>query len=344
MRIRALLSACVAAFGLIVSPVAHAGDYVLKATHRIAGEGGWDYLSYDASSNRLYVTRGTRIQVVDPDSGQLVAEIPDTPGVHGVALALDLGKGYTSNGRGNSITVFDLDRLRTLTQVATPDADNPDFIVYDAVSRRVFAFNGRSHDASVIDATTDRIVATIALAGKPESAVVDGRGKVFVAIEDRNEIQVIDARSAHVNASWTVTGCDEPAGLAIDTESQRLFVGCHNRVMAIVSSEAGATVATLPIGAGVDAVVFDTLTKQAFSSQGDGTLTVVRAETGDRFSVQQTVATPSGARTMALNPRTHELYLVTAEYDETAGANQPGVRRTMRPGTFRLLVLAPQAN
>jgi DNA-binding beta-propeller fold protein YncE len=338
-----LAALCAAA---LLPLAAQAGDYALEASYRLGGEGGWDYLVCDPDTGRLFITRGNRVQVVDPATGKLLGEIADTAGVHGVALAVDLGKGYTSNGRDSSVTVFDLATLRTLAKVATPGGDNPDFIVYDAASHRVFAFNGRSHDATVIDTGSDRVVATLALAGKPEAAVADGRGHVFVAIEDRNSLSRIDSAAARVTANWPLPGCDEPSGLALDAAAQRLFVGCHNRVMQVVNAESGAPVATLPIGDGVDAAAFDAQAQLAFSSQGDGTLTVVKAEGGDRYRVQQTAATMAGARTMALNPRTHEVYLVSAEFGAAPApsASQPRPRRPMQPGSFTLLVLAPKAD
>jgi YVTN family beta-propeller protein len=323
-----------------------AGEYALKATHRLGGEGGWDYLSCDPETGRLFITRGDRVQVVDSASGALLGEIADTPGVHGVALASDLGKGYASNGRAGSVTVFDLKTLRTLVTVDLPGADNPDFIAYDAFSRRIFAFNGRSHNASVVDATTDRVIATIPLSGKPEAAVADGRGRVFVEIEDRNTIAAIDSAGARVVATWSLPGCDEPAGLAMDNAEHRLFAACHNRVLKVVNADTGATVASLPIGSGVDAAAFDAQSRLVFSSQDDGTLTIIKAEGNDHYRVQQTAATLAGARTMALNSRTHEVFLVTAEFGEAAApsASQPRPRRAMKPRSFTLLVLAPTAD
>ena len=324
--------------------VALAGDYTLKAAHVLGGEGGWDYLSCDEETGRLFIARGDRVQVIDPASGRLLGEIADTPGVHGVALASDLGKGYTSNGRDGSVTVFNLKTLRVLGKVSLPGAENPDFIAYDAFSHRIFAFNGRSHDASVIDAATDRVVATISLSGKPEAAVSDERGRVFVEIEDRNTVVTIDSAEARVTATWALPGCDEPAGLALDRAAHRLFVACHNGLMKIVNADSGAIVASLPIGNGVDAAAFDAQSGLVFSSQNDGTLSIIQSAGDDNYRVQQTVATQLGARTMALNSRTHEVYLVTAEFGAAAepSASQPRPRRPVKPDSFTLLVLAPR--
>ena len=263
--------------------VALAGDYTLKAAHVLGGEGGWDYLSCDEETGRLFIARGDRVQVVDPASGRLLGEIADTPGVHGVALARDLGKGYTSNGRDGSVTVFNLKTLRRLAKVSLPSAENPDFIAYDTFSRRIFAFNGRSHNASVVDADTDRVVATISLSGKPEAAVSDGRGHVFVEIEDRNTIVAIDSAEARVVATWALPGCDEPAGLAMDSAAHRLFVACHNRVLQVVNADSGAAVASVPIGSGVDAAAFDAQLGLVFSSQNDGTLSIIRSAGEDHY-------------------------------------------------------------
>ncbi len=324
---------------VLFSASASAGDYVLKNKFTLGGEGGWDYLSYDAPSNRLFISRGTRVQVVDPDKGTVIAEIADTPGVHGIAIANDLGKAYTSNGRDNSVTVFDLNTLKTLARISTSGGENPDFIAYDAVSKRVLTFNGRSHNASVIDAATDKLVATIPLSGKPEAAVADGNGRMFVDIEDKNEIAVIDTGKAQVTASWPLAGCDEPAGLAIDVKSHRLFAGCHNKLLFVVNSDNGKVLMNLPIGAGVDANAFDAATMQVFSSQGDGTLTIIKEDSADKFSVQQNAITQRGARTMALNTNNHDVYLVAAEYDEAPAVDGQRPRRTMRPGSFTLLVM-----
>ncbi len=328
-------------FAIAVSSAAAAGEYTLKHKFKIGGEGSWDYLTYDAPSNRLFITRGTRVQVVDPSTGVVVAEIADTPGVHGVALASDVGKGYASNGRDNSVSVFDLKSLKTLAKIPTVGGENPDFIAYDGVTKHVVAFNGRSHNASVIDTVTDKLIATIPLSGKPEAAVADGQGMMFVDIEDKNEIAAIDMRKNAVVKSWPLPGCDEPAGLAIDTITRRLFVGCHNKLMVVLNADNGKVVTTLTIGEGVDANAFDAETKQILSSQSDGTLTVIKEESADKFTVLQNVATQRGARTMALNPKSHEIYLVSAEFNEPAAIEgQPKPRRTMKADTFTLLVMS----
>jgi len=318
-------------------------QYELKQKFTLGGEGGWDYLTYDPVGKRLFISRSTRVQVVDPEKGTVLAEIPNTTGVHGIALAQDLGKGFTSNGGENSVTVFDLNALKETAKIQLEGAQNPDAIVYEPVSKRVFTFNGRSKNASAIDATNNAIVATIPLDGKPEFAAADGNGMVYVNIEDKSELQSIDARRAKVTDTWPLTGCEEPSGLAMDQKHRRLFAGCHNRVMAIVNADSGKVVTTVPIGQGVDANNFDPATELAFSSNGDGTLTVVHEDSPDMFSVAQSAQTQRGARTMALNPNNHEVYLVTAEIEEQPPAEgQTRPRRTMKPGTFSLLVMAKQ--
>lgn len=319
-----------------------AADYALKRTLVLGGEGGWDYLTYDASRGRLFISRGTHVQVVDPEKGSLLGDIPDTPGVHGIALADELGKGFISNGRDNSITVFDLATLETLAKIRTEGGVNPDFIAYDSVSKRIFAFNGRSHNASVIDAVGLRLLAAIPLEGKPEAAVTDGRGLMFVNIEDKNQITELDTRQAVVTRSWPVPGCEQPAALAIDRESHRLFAGCLNRLLAILDAESGQVVAGLPIGEGVDAAAFDPETKLTFSAQGDGTVTIVKM-IGGQYAVVQNIVTRPGARTLALNPKNHDVYLVTAEFEASPPAEgQKRPQRIMKPGTFMLLVLGAE--
>src|SRR6266481_1977373 len=314
--------------------------YKLKQKFVIGGDGGWDYLTYDPAGKRLFISRGTRVQVVDPEKGTVVAEIPNTPGVHGIALAQDLGKGFTSNGRENTITVFDLKTLKETARIKLDGGENPDAILYDAASKRVFAFNGRSKNATVIDAASGNAVGNIALDGKPEFAAEDGKGLVFVNIEDKNEVQVIDARKATVLHSWPMAGCDEPSGLAMDQKHRRLFAGCGNKVMAVVNADDGKVITTIPIGQGVDANGFDPGTELAFSSNGDGTLTVVHEDSADKFTLLRNAETQRTARTMALDTKTHDVFLVAAEFEEQPPAEgQTRPRRTMKPGTFTLLVM-----
>ena len=317
------------------------GHYELKQKFTLGGDGAWDYLTYDPVGKRLFISRATRVMVVDPANGALLAEIPDTAGVHGIALANDLGRGFTSNGRDNTVTVFDLKTLKESARIKLEGAENPDAILYDPASKRVFTFNGRSKNATAIDAAAGKIIANIPLDGKPEFAAADGKGMVYVNIEDKSEITQIDARNAAPVKSWPLAPCEEPSGLAMDVKHRRLFAGCHNKMMAVLDADTGKVVATPPIGQGVDANAFDPQSNLAFSSNGDGTLTVIREDAPDNFTVVENAQTQRFARTMALNPDTHDIYLVTAEIEETppaAGEQRP--RRTMKPGTFTLLVMS----
>ncbi len=314
--------------------------YKLASMAAVGGDGGWDYLTYDASTKRLFISRGSHVMVVDPAKGTVVGDIAATTGVHGIAVAPELAKGFTSNGRDNSVTVFDLKTLAPITVVKI-DGKNPDAIVYDPASKRVFVFNGASHDATILDAQTNAVVGTVPLGGKPEFAAPDGKGNMYVNVEDTAEIVAIDARNAKETKRFKVAPCEDPSGLAMDIKNRRIFIGCSNKIMGIVDPDAGKVVATVPIGAGSDAIGFDAATNLAFSSNGEGTLTVVHEDSPNAFSVLQTATTQPLARTMALDPTTHDVYLVTADFDQTPPA-QPGGRpqRTMKPGTFRVLVMS----
>jgi YVTN family beta-propeller protein len=315
-------------------------QYQLKQKYVLSGDGGWDYLTFDPAGKRLFISRGTHVMVVDPYKGSVVGDIPDTAGVHGIALAQDLGKGFTSNGRENTVTVFDLKTLKQTSKIKL-DADNPDAIIYDPASKRVFTFNGRSKNATVIDAANGTVVANIPLDGKPEFAAADGKGTVFVNIEDKNELTSIDAKKAAVVKSWPLAPCEEPSGLAMDQKHRRLFAGCGNKLMAVVNADTGKVVTTVPIGEGVDANSFDPETQLAFSSNGrDGTLTVVHEDSPDKFTVVENATTQKFARTMALDTTNHDVYEVTAEIEEAPPAKEgERPRRSMKPGTFTLLVV-----
>src|SRR5215467_5973252 len=314
-------------------------QYQLKQKFTIGGDGGWDYLTYDPEGKRLFISRSTRVQVIDPAKGTVITEIPNTTGVHGIALAQDLGKGFTSNGRDNTITVFDLKTLKTTGKIKI-EGENPDAIIYDPSSKRVFAFNGRSKNATVIDAAAGTVVGNIPLDGKPEFGVADGKGMVFVNIEDKSEVTSIDAKKAAVVKSWPLAPCEEPSGLAMDLKNRRLFAGCHNKMMAVMDADTGKVIATPAIGQGVDANAFDADKQLAFSSNGDGTLTVVHEDSPDKFSVLENAETQRGARTMALDTNNHDVYLVTAEFEEAPPAKEgERPRRTMKPGSFTLLVM-----
>lgn len=338
--VAALLCGLAASAALPARAPAQGAPY--RVLHRTVtgGDGGWDYLTVDAPGRRVFISRGTRVMVVDLRGDSLAGTIPSTPGVHGIALAPELGKGFTSNGRDSSVTVFDLRTLATVRSVRGTGR-NPDAILYDPATRRVFTFNGGSSSATAIDAARGTIAGTVTLAGKPEAAVLDGAGHVWVNIEDKSEIEEFDARTLRSLGHWALEGCEEPSGLAIDRAHGRLFSVCSNRTMAVTSMATHRVVATVPIGDGADGAAFDPSTGMAFSSNGDGTMTVVHQDAPDRYSVVQTLATQRGARTIALDPATHRVYTVTAELGAApaATADNPRPRRPVVPGTFTLLTI-----
>jgi len=309
--------------------------------HRInaGGEGGWDYVTVDPEGNRLFLSRGTHAMVIDLGRDSVVGDIPNTAGIHGVALAPELNRGFTSNGRDSSVTIFDYKTLATIAVVKIP-ASNPDAILYDPGTKRVFTFNGGTSNATAIDATKGTVLGTVDLGGKPEAGVSDG-GKVYVNIEDKSEIAVFDPKTLVVEARWPLAPCEEPSGLAIDAVHHRLFAGCSNKTMAIVDMRTGKVVASPAVGAGVDAAGFDPATQLAFTSNGEGSITVVHEDTPDKYTVVETAPTQRGARTMAVNPKTHRLYTVTAEFGPTPAptADRPRPRPPMIPGTFVVLEL-----
>ena len=313
------------------------GYHLLKKIE-VGGEGGWDYLFADADAHRLYISHATKVVVIDTESGSKIGEIPDTKGVHGIAVAEKLGKGFTSNGRDDSVTIFDLKTLKRISDVKV--GKNPDAIIYDAASNHVFTFNGGSSDTTAIDADSGKVVGTIALGGKPEFATVDGKGTVFVNIEDKSEVVQIDSKKLAAKAHWSIAPGEEPSGMAIDLKNHRLFIVCSNKKMIVLNSETGKVVADLPTGDGTDAAAFDPNTKLAFSSNGEGTLTVIREDSADKFSVVENVATQRGARTMALDPKTNRIYLATAAFGETPAptAERPRPRPAIVPNSFVILV------
>jgi DNA-binding beta-propeller fold protein YncE len=326
------------AWAAAASPAPSSGYHVLK-TYTVGGDGGWDYLTADSDARRVYISRSTHVIVMDADSGKIVGDIPDTPGVHGIALAPELGRGFTSNGREGTVSIFDIKTLAPISKVKA--GENPDAILYDPATKRVFTFNGRSHDSTAIDAATGKVLATIKLDGKPEFAASDAKGEIFVNIEDKSELTAIDPNKLEVKATWPLAPCTEPSGLSIDREHRRLFVGCDNKMMAVVDGNNGKVIATPPIGDGVDATRFDAETGLAFASCGqDGVLTVVKEESPGKFSAEN-VPTELGARTMALDSKTHNVYVVTAKFGPppAATADNPHPRPTILPGSFVVLVV-----
>jgi len=311
--------------------------YHVTATYKLGGEGGWDYLLTDPDARRVYISRGTHVMVIDADSGKAVGDIADTQGVHGIALAPELGKGFTSNGREGTVSVFDIKTLAVSGKVKV--GDNPDAILYDPATKRVFTFNGRSQDSTVIDGASGKVLGTIKLDGKPEFAASDAKGEIFVNIEDKSELVAIDPNKLEVKAKWPLAPCTEPSGLAIDRKNRRLFVGCDNKMMAVVDADSGKVLATPAIGDGVDATAFDPETGLAFASCGEGLLTVVKEESG-KFTAEN-VPTKARARTMALDTKTHNVFVVTADFGPAPAptTDQPHPRPPMLPNSFVVLVL-----
>jgi len=335
-----IISVCLAFLVLVVAPVAAAPNYHVAHRYVLGGDGGWDYLTYDPASKRLFISRSTHVMVVDPLTGKIVGDIPNTPGVHGIVLAPELGKGFTSNGADGTVTVFDLQTLRTLTTIHT-SAQNPDGIVYDPATKRVLTFNGRGNDATVIDAQTNTVVATVPLGGRPEFPVADGKGMVYDNIESTSEIVAIDSQKAAIVARYPLGTCQTPSGLSMDRVNRRLFTACRGE-MGVVDADSGKVIATLPTGAGTDATAFDSRQNLAFAPNGrDATLTVVHEDSPATFSVLQNAESETGARTMALDPQTSTVFLVTAQMQINPNATTPRDRYRVVPGTFALLVMQP---
>jgi DNA-binding beta-propeller fold protein YncE len=313
--------------------------YHLLSKIEIGGEGGWDYVFDDSDARRLYVSHATRVVVVDTDTEKIVGEIPNLKGVHGIAIADEFGRGFISDGRDNSVTIFDTKTLKTLGQIKA--GTNPDAIIYDPASKRVFAFNGGSKNATAIDAADGKVAGTIDLGGKPEFSTSDEKGIVYVNLEDKSEVVAIDSKKLEVKSRWPLApDGEEPSGMAIDRKTRRLFVVCSNKKMVVLNADTGKAVTAVTTGNGTDAAGFDDKDKLAFSSNGEGTLTVVREDSKDKFSVAENVTTQRGARTMAVDHRTHKVYLPTAQFGETPAPTKerPRPRPPIIPNSFVILV------
>jgi DNA-binding beta-propeller fold protein YncE len=290
---------------------AQSASYSVIKKIPIPGSGSWDYLTVDEGARRLYVSHGTQVEVLDIDSLAVVGNIPKTPGVHGIAIAPELGRGFVSNGQASTVTVFDLKTLKPIADVAT--GQKPDAIIYDPATSRVFAFNGGSNSATAIDAAAGKVAGTVKLEGGPEFAAADGNGFVFDNLEDESLLLKINSRELKVEQRWPTAPCASPSSMAMDRANRRLFLGCRSKVMAVVNADTGRVITTQPIGDHVDATAFDPQTKLIFNSNGEGTITVIHQDSPDKYSVVETVKTAPRAKTMALDPKTHRLFLSTAE-------------------------------
>ncbi len=304
----------------------------------VGGGDGWDALIADPEAHRLYVSHATHVVVIDTATDKVVGDIPGTNGIHGIAIAEKLGKGFTSNGRDNTVTIFDLKTLKTLGTVKTDK--NPDIIIFDPASNRVFVFNGGSNNATVIDAAGGSVAGTVALGGKPEFAASNGKGTVFVNLEDKSEVAAIDSNKLVVTTRWPIAPGIEPTGLAIDAKTQRLFIVCANKKMVVMDAVTGKVITDLPTGDGTDGAEFDPGTRFAFASNGEGTLTVVHEDSKDKFSVVENVTTQPRARTIAVDTKTHKVYLPAAQFGPAPATTtaQPRPRAPMLPNSFVILV------
>ena len=310
-------------------------NYHLIKAIPVGGDGGWDYLSVDETARRLYVSHATKVVVIDIEKNAVVGEITNTPGVHGLAIATDLGLGFASCGREDKAAIVDLKTLQIISKVDT--GKNPDGMLYDPGQKEVYMFNGRGQSATVIDAKEGKVVATIPLGGKPEFAAVDAEAaRVFNNLEDKSEVVVIDTKKHEVVNRWPIAPGEEASGMAFDAAHHRLFVGCHNKLMVMLDSTSGKIVGSVPIGDGVDANAFDPATQLAFASCGDGTVTIAHEDAPDKLTVVQTLKTERGARTMTIDPKTHRIYLGAAEYEPST---DPAQRRPkMVAGSFKIMV------
>lgn len=338
--------AALALLQVALVPSVHAStpnNYEIVSRYPVTGVEGWDYIAIDSKRDHLFISRADHVQVIDAKSGKLLGSIADTAGVHGIAFAQDLHLGFTSNGHSDTVTVFDLDSLKTIDTIKTTGAA-PDAILYHAASKRLYSFNGHGANVTVIDAVTRKVIDTIAVAGRPEFAVSDSHGQIFFNVEDKGEIAVIDAQSSKIVKRWSIAPCEEPSGLALDDKHHRLFSVCSNKKMMVVDALSGKVITSVEIGEGPDAAAFDPDSGLVFVSNGSGTLTVVHQDTPDHYTVKANVPTQKGAKTLALNPENHLVYLVSAKFGATPAASTeiPHPRPAVLPDTFNVLVAAPR--
>jgi DNA-binding beta-propeller fold protein YncE len=329
-----LLAAC-ATLSTAALPAQTDGPYKITHTSLLGGDGGWDYIVPDPSTHRLFIARGTHLMVVDEDSGKLIGEVADIHGAHGTAIAPNYG--FASSAQDKSVAMFDLKTLKVISR--SPAQDDTDAAIYDAPSNRVFTMNGDAASATVVDASTGKTITNIPLGGKPEYAVSAGDGKIYVDINDKDQIAELDARNATILRRWPTAPCTKPTSLAIDTAHHRLFTGCRSGVLAVSDTTTGKVITTVPIGKGVDASGFDPSTGDIFSSAADGTLTIIHQDTPDQYHVLQILATPIGSRNLGVDPTTHKIFVVAADFGPAPAA---GGRKPVLSGTFKLLTIERQ--
>jgi DNA-binding beta-propeller fold protein YncE len=325
----------VVGFSRAATPAPAGSGYHVIKTVPVGGDGGWDYVYVDSDARRVYVSRGTHTMVLDADTYAVVGDIPDTQGVHGIAIASDLGRGFTSNGRSNDVTVFDLKTLKPIGSNVKTDG-NPDAILYEPVTKRVFTFNGRGKNATAINAADGTVVGNIDLRGKPEFAAADGKGSIYVNNEDSSELHHLDAASLKELHHWPLAPCKSPSGLSMDVKNHRTFSVCDEKVMSVVNVDTGKVVATPTICEGPDAAGFDPSSGLVFASCGDGNLTVIHQDSPDKYTVIENVPTKKTARTMGLDLKTHNIFLPAADFDAPAAGERRG---KMKPGSFVIVVV-----
>jgi DNA-binding beta-propeller fold protein YncE len=335
---RGVVGSClfVLVVGLVAVPALAADFHVIRRVP-VGGEGSWDYLKVDPDAHRIYLSRSSHVMVVDESTGKVLGDIPNTNGVHGIALAPELGKGFTSNGADATVTVFDLKTLKPTSTVKVT-GNNPDSIIYDPQTKRVFTFNGRSSNATAIDATSGQVVGTVALGGKPEEAALDGKGNVYVNLEDKSAMAVFDAKSLAMKNTWPLAPCEGPSAIAYDAAHRRVFAAC-DKVMVVVNADTGKVIASPPIGGDPDGNGYDPATGMLFASCREGLVSVIHQDSPDKYSAVTNVTTQFGTKTMTLDPKTHHVFTVTADFAAAPAAtpNNPRPRPQPIPGSFVLL-------
>src|SRR5215469_6193435 len=336
---RTVMRICVVFCLLATCFAADEPGYKVTKKFPVPGDGGFDYIVFDSSANRIYVSHGTEVNVLDADSGKVLGDIKDTPGVHGIAVVPNLHRGFITDGGNATITVFDTNNFQTIKTISV-DKD-PDWIFYDPQTKRVFVCHGDAEEITAIDPEKEAVVGKVALGGGAEAAVVDGKGNGFVNLEEKAEVVEFDAQGLSAKQHWPITGCKTPTGLAIDRTNERLFIGCRSKVLAVMNATNGKVLATFPIGDRVDAVTYDPEKKLIFASNWDGTISVVRQKSADEYEPAGTIQTQQSAKTMTIDPKAHELFLSAAEM-ESAPATNGRARMRPKPGSFNVLVVEQQ--